>query len=121
MIEYQNTKGHWLLLTDLEVSHFKVFGYVVVRGCVDREHVERLQKAFDREIDNNPRVEQASPGGTRSLHPFAETDEAFTELIEHPKLMEAMRDIDGIEFLYQGEDMIGVYRGAHRGSRSAVS
>jgi len=98
------------MLTDLEVSHFKVFGYVVVRGCVDHEHVKRLQTAFDREIDNNPRVKgeygrKPRPGGTRSLCPFAETDEAFTELIEHPKLMEAMRDIDGIEFLYFSEDM----------------
>ena len=93
------------MLTDVEASHFRVFGYVVVRGCVDSDHVERLRQAFNREIASNPRIKEREPGGTRTLGPFAETDDAFAELIEHPKLMEAMRDIDGAEFLYFGEDM----------------
>ena len=90
------------MLTEIEVSHFHAFGYVVLKNCLTPEEVQRLQRAFDRVIENDPRVDTSSDDGTRSLWPFAEADDAFGELIEHPRIMEAMRDIDDTEFLYGG-------------------
>ena len=93
------------MLTDKDVSHFRVFGYVALRGLVAEEHVRRLQEAFDREIETNPRIKVDGPSGGKSLLPYTDTDDAFGELVDHPGLMEAMRDIDGTEFLYAGGSM----------------
>jgi hypothetical protein len=97
------------MLTDLDVAHFHAFGYVRLRNCLEAEELDRLQRAFDRVIATDPRVTVSKApfeNGTRTLCPFAEADGAFTDLIEHPRIMEAMREIDGTEFLYSGaEDM----------------
>ena len=94
------------MLTELEIGHFRAFGYVLLKDCLTSDEVHRLQRAFDRVIESDPRVDDARGDGTRNLSFFAGTDDAFDELIEHPKIMEAMRDIDGAEFLYTtGENM----------------
>ena len=97
------------MLTELDVAHFHAFGFVRLKNCLEAAELERLQEAFDRVISTDPDVTVSKApfkDGTRSLCPFAEADDAFIKLIEHPRIMEAMRDIDGTEFLYSGaEDM----------------
>ncbi len=61
--------------------------------------------ATDRRVFDNRH------NGSRDLNCFAQLDDAFAELVEHPGLMEAMRDIDGIEFLYAGSENMAQYLG----------
>ena len=93
------------MLTDKEVDYFRVFGYVVLRGLLPPEHVKRLQDAFDEQIANNPRVEEFRDNGSKNLSRYVESNDAFLELICHPGLMEAMRDLDGTEFIYSQGSM----------------
>ena len=90
------------MLTAVEVGQFKAFGYVVLRSCLSSDEVLRLQEAFDRAIESAPSFDAFGDAGSRRLIPFVEADDSFGELIEHPNIMEAMRDIDGTEFLYDG-------------------
>ena len=91
------------MLTDMEVGQFHAFGYVAIRGCLSADFVRRVEDAHARVIAKTPRYAYFDPESeSRMLPDFAEEDDAFSELIEHPKIMEAMRDIDGTEFLYLG-------------------
>ena len=90
------------MLSDWEVGQFHVLGYVVLRGCLSPEEVEQVQAAFERVIATAPRSDYIGDGGSRMLAPFVQADEAFDALIDHPTLMQAMRAIDGTEFLYAG-------------------
>jgi len=91
------------MLSDLEIGRFRAFGYVVLRSCLSSREVARLQEAHDRVIADAPVNDYFAGGaGTRSLAPFVEADDAFGDLIEHPGVMEAMRDIWGTECLYNG-------------------
>ena len=90
------------MLTDTEVGQFVAFGYVVLRDCLDPEELAGLQEAFDRVIETAPILDLFGTAGSRRLMPFVEADDSFQGLIEHPRIMEAMRDIDGTEFLYTG-------------------
>ena len=90
------------MLSDLEVGQFRAFGFIVLRDCLRPKDVERLQKAHDRVIADAPVYDYFGDHGTRMLSPFVQVDDAFSELIEHPGVMEAMRDIWGEECLYIG-------------------
>ncbi len=90
------------MLSDWEVGQFHVLGYVILRGCLSAEEVEQVQIAFERVIATAPRYDYFGNGGTRMLAPFVQADETFDALIDHPTLMQAMRAIDGTEFLYVG-------------------
>ena len=91
------------MLTDTEVGQFHTFGYVAVRGCLSADLVRRVEGAHARLIARTPRYAYFDPDSrTRMMAGFVEEDDVFSELIEHPKIMEAMRDIDGTEFLYLG-------------------
>lgn len=94
-----------LMLSMKEVNHFRVFGYVVLRGLLPHDQTEHLQAIFDREIETNPGVQSKGAAGTKGLSPYCDTDVAFARLIYHPGLMEAMRDLDGTEFIYFGGSM----------------
>ena len=90
------------MLTDLEVGQFRAFGYVVLKDCLDADELQGVQEAFDRVRERAPDFKDFGPGGTKRSVSFMEAEEALGALIEHPKIMEAMRDIDGTEFLYIG-------------------
>ena len=94
------------MLSDLEVGQFWTFGFTVLRGCLSEKEVERLQGAHSRVIADAPVYNYFAENGTRMLGPFVQADDAFTDLIEHPGVMEAMCDIWGTECLYiAGSDM----------------
>ena len=88
------------MLTKVEVGQFKAFGYVILRGCLRPDEVRALQEAFDRGIESAPDFDAFGTGGSKRLTPFVEADDSFAAVIEHPGIMEGMRDIDGAEFLY---------------------
>ena len=90
------------MLTELEIGQFQAFGYVVLRECLDSDEVQRLQEAFDRVVKTAPALDDFGTAGSKRTLSFMEADDSFGALIEHPKIMEAMRDIDGTEFLYTG-------------------
>ncbi len=95
------------MLSELDIGRFRAFGYVFLRSCLSRREVARLREAHDRVMAAAPINNYFGGGaGTRTLAPFVEADDAFGELIEHPGVMEAMRDIWGTECLYNaGSDM----------------
>ena len=95
------------MLSELEIGQFRGFGFVVLRSCLSPNEVRRLNEAHDRVIAAAPTNDYFGGGvGTRTVAPFVEADDAFAELIEHPGVMEAMRDIWGAECLYNaGSDM----------------
>ena len=88
------------MLSDLEAGQFRTFGFTVLRSCLDESEVRNLQEAHDRVIARAPAYDYFAGNGTRMLSPFVQADDAFARLIEHPRLMEAMRDIWGTECLY---------------------
>ena len=90
------------MLTEVEVGQFVAFGYVLLRNCLRPDEVRTLQEAFDRVSKSAPGLDQFGTGGSTRLAPFVEADGSFGALVEHPGIMEAMRDIDGTEFLYSG-------------------
>src|SRR5207249_8046453 len=90
------------MLTDLEVGQFHAFGYVVIRRCFDDDLVARLQAAHDRLLVDAPRYDYFDTYGTRVLDHIVDADESFDSLVEHPGVLEAMRDIWGTECLYMG-------------------
>ena len=94
------------MLSDLEVGQFWTFGFTVLRGCLSEKEVDRLQETHNRVIADAPVYNYFAENGTRMLSPFVQADDTFAELIEHPGVMEAMRDIWGTECLYiAGSDM----------------
>lgn len=94
------------MLSDLEVGQFRAFGFTVLRSCLAECEVKELQEAHDRVIAKAPAYDYFAENGTRMLSPFVQADDAFGALIEHPGVMEAMRDIWGTECLYiAGSDM----------------
>ena len=90
------------MLNEVEVGQFVAFGYVVMRECLRPDEVRALQEAFDRAIETAPRFDVFGAAGTRRVVDFLDADDSFGALIEHPNIMEGMRDIDGTEFLYDG-------------------
>ena len=90
------------MLTEEQVGQFLAFGYVVLKECLSPDEVRTLQEAFDRAIEGAPKFDVFGAAGTRRVIDFVEADDSFGALIEHPNIMEAMRDIDGTEFLYDG-------------------
>ncbi len=90
------------MLNDLEVGQFRAFGYVVLKDCLDADELQEVQEAFDRVTERAPDFDNFGPSGTRRSISFTEEEEVLGALIEQPRIMEAMRDIDGTEFLYIG-------------------
>ncbi len=90
------------MLSDLEVGQFRTFGFIALRSCLTEREVKDLQEAHDRVIAEAPAYNYFAENGTRMLSPFVQADNAFARLIEHPRVMEAMRDIWGTECLYIG-------------------
>ena len=90
------------MLSDLEVGQFRTFGFIALRSCLTEREVKELQEAHDRVIAGAPEYNYFAENGTRMLSPFVQADNAFARLIEHPRVMEAMRDIWGTECLYIG-------------------
>ena len=90
------------MLTEVEVGQFVAFGYVVLRNCLSPDKVRTLQEAFDRVSESSASLDLFGTVGSTRLMPFVEADDSFGALVEHPEIMEAMRDIDGTEFLYSG-------------------
>lgn len=94
------------MLSDLDVGQFWTFGFIVLRNCLSVDEIERLGEAHDRVIADAPVYNYFAANGTRMLSPFVQADDCFGALIEHAGVMEAMRDIWGIECLYiAGSDM----------------
>ena len=90
------------MLNDLDVGQFRAFGYVLLEDCLGTDEVGQVQESFDRVIDGAPAFTDFGTRGTKRSVSFMETEASLGALIEHPNIMEAMRDIDGTEFLYAG-------------------
>ena len=86
------------VLTEQEVGHFHAFGYVVLRAALSAQEVVELQAAYDRVVAGEGA--QARDTGTLNVDRPHEMEQAFLDLIGHPRLMAAMRQIDGTEFLF---------------------
>ena len=99
------------MLSEQQVGFYRAFGFIVLKECLSADHLARLEEAFERVLATDPRVFDNRDNGTRNLTYFAHLDNAFAELVEHPDLMEAMRDIDGIEFLYGGGESMAKFVG----------
>ena len=94
------------MLSDLEVGQFWTFGFTILKGCLSEKEVECLQETHSRVIAEAPVYNYFAENSTRMLGPFVQADDTFADLIEHPGVMEAMRDIWGTECLYiAGSDM----------------
>ena len=94
------------MLSQLEVGQFHAFGFMVLRNCLSEDEFEQVEKAYTRLIATAPRYDYFSNIGTRMTSSFVYEDESLGNLIEHSKVMEAMRDIWGTECLYLGgQDM----------------
>jgi hypothetical protein len=90
------------MLSETEVGQFRAFGFVVLRGCLSGEEVEGLQEAYKRVVADAPVYNYFGNNDSQVLTPFVQADDRFAALIEHPRIMEAMRDIWGVECLYIG-------------------
>ena len=94
------------MLSDLEVGQFNAFGYVVLKRCLNSDEVKLLQDAHERVMAESPENSYFGNNGTKTCAPFLQENAPFWFLIEHPQIMEAMRDIWGTECLYTaGSDM----------------
>ena len=94
------------MLSELEVGQFHAFGFTVIRNCLSADEFEQIEKAYKRIIPSAPLYEYFTKIGTRMTSRFLFEDECLGNLIEHPKVMEVMRDIWGTECLYNGgQDM----------------
>ena len=90
------------MLSDQEVGQFRAFGFIVLKGCLSGEEVEGLQGAYDRTVVDAPVYNYFGNNDSQVLTPCVQADDRFAALIEHPGVMEAMRDIYGTECLYVG-------------------
>ena len=86
------------VLTEQEVGHFHAFGYVVLRAALSPQEVVELQAAYDRVVAGE--AAEVRDTGTVNVDRPHEAGQAFLDLIGHPRLMAAMRQIDGTEFLF---------------------
>jgi ectoine hydroxylase-related dioxygenase (phytanoyl-CoA dioxygenase family) len=86
------------VLTEQEVGHFHAFGYVVLRAALSPQEVVELQAAYDRVVAGE--AAEVRDTGTLNVDRPHEAEQAFLDLIGHPRLMAAMRQIDGTEFLF---------------------
>lgn len=94
------------MLTNLEVGQFNAFGYIVLKECLSSDEVKSLQDTHERIMVEAPENNYFGHQGTKTCAPFLQANEAFWFLIEHPRIMAAMRDIWGTECLYTaGSDM----------------
>ena len=95
------------MLSELEIGQFRAFGFVVLKNCLSPAEVARITAAYDRVMPTAPLTQYFDKEKeTRALMSFVQADDAFGALIEHPGVMEAMRDIWGTEALYiAGSDM----------------
>lgn len=88
--------------TNDEAAQFHAFGYIVIRQCLDSEHVAALQNAHTCHMANAASHDYFGTSGTRMTRRFFNHHPAFGALVEHPSVMAMMRDIDGTEFLFSG-------------------
>ena len=86
------------VLTEQEVGHFHAFGYVVLRAALSPQEVVELRSAYDRVVAGE--AAEVRDTGTLNVDRPHEAEQAFLDLIGHPRLMAAMRQIDGTEFLF---------------------
>lgn len=94
------------MLSDVEVSQFRAFGFIVLKGCLSAEEMRGLEEAYERVIPDAPVYNYFGNNNSHVLNPFVQADDRFAALIEHPRIMEAMRDIYGTECLYTtGSDL----------------
>lgn len=90
------------MLSDLHVGQFRAFGFTVLKNCLTAAEMKRLEAAYERVIADAPSYQYFGDCGTKMLCSFVDCDDAFGALIEHPAIMQAMRDIWGTECLYAG-------------------
>jgi len=90
------------MLSELEVGQFHAFGFVVIRNCLSVDEYDQVENVYSRLIATAPRYTRFSEIGTKKTETFVYEDEILANLIEHPKVMEAMCEIWGTECLYIG-------------------
>ena len=94
------------MLSDLEIGQFRAYGYIVLRACLSPDEVAGLSEAYDRVIVDGRVYNYFGQNESRLVQPFVQADDRFGALIEHPRVLEAMRDIWGTESLYvAGSDL----------------
>lgn len=90
------------VLTPEEVGQYNASGFVIIKQCLSQDEFGRLEAAYERVMPTAPEHNYFDECGTKMMNPFVEADDSMGELVEHPKIMKAMRDIWGIECLYSG-------------------
>ena len=103
------------VLTEDEVEHFLAFGWVNIKQLLSPAETAELTAAYmavavdcDDSLLSGGGPGGPGGGGSRDRQRAEEASEnpdasaVFQRMIGHPRLMAAMRQIDGTEFLYQG-------------------
>jgi ectoine hydroxylase len=86
-------------LTDRQREEFEDQGYLVVEDALDRPSIERLTQATDR--IRREHASCLSDGASLHLKGFVPLDEAFLDLLDHPKTFPPVVDLLGWNiFLY---------------------
>jgi hypothetical protein len=93
------------MLSSLEIGAFRAFGYVVVRNCLSPPEMVHLDKAYARVIATADPYDYFGQGGTRMTLHVEESDDTFAELIGHPRIDEAVRNIWGSSAIFLNSDM----------------
>ena len=84
--------------TQAQRLFFETHGYLVIPGALGPDELKHLQQAADR-AEQRWRADESLPGWRRqnisSLTSIVEYDEAFSDLMLHPKVFPIVRDLLG--------------------------
>ena len=94
------------MLTSEEIACFRAFGFVVVRGCIPREQLLSLDRAFDRSMVDAPRFDAYGQGGSRMRSHAEDADPAFAALVGHGPLAQALQMSLSVTGLYLGSFLL---------------
>ncbi|MBT3343399.1 MAG: hypothetical protein HN712_24880 [Gemmatimonadetes bacterium] len=100
------------MIEDKDWAHFDEHGYVLLKGVLAGDHLERIRTAFDKVWET-----EGSPCNQHKLLKY----EPFIELFEHPPILEPHRAVFGsqlqllqYDLLRQGPHHEGPARSWHR-------
>jgi len=94
------------VLSPDEIACFRAFGFVVVRGCIGRDQLLALDRAFDRSMADAPSYDAYGQGGSRMRSHAEDADPAFAALIGHGPLAEALQASLSVAGLYLGSFLL---------------
>ncbi len=91
------------MLTEDQIHHFRVFGFLALRQVFDTEEIERLGRLADEiwsgELGHTPSEEEHV-----SMAPFLELHASTAELIEDDRLYTPMAQLLGKDMMWMGSE-----------------